>query len=118
MIKWSDALKLINKLKMMKKLSLFNSFSLFSKLFVTFILVNNQGTKAQGNLIIMPRRVVFEGAKRTQELNLANTGKDTAKYVISVVEYRMKHDGNFELITQPDSGQNFADKNFRFFPRT
>ena len=30
----------------------------------------------------------------------------------------MKKDGNFELINQPDSGQYFADKNFRFFPRT
>ena len=72
----------------------------------------------QGNLIIIPRRVVFEGSKRTQELNLANTGTDTAKYLISVIQYRMKEDGTFENITQPDSGQNFADKNFRFFPRS
>ena len=35
--------------------------------------------KAQGNLVSMPRRVVFEDAKRTQELNIANNGTDTAK---------------------------------------
>lgn len=29
----------------------------------------------------------------------------------------MKEDGNFEQITQPDSGQFFADKNLRLFPR-
>jgi hypothetical protein len=29
----------------------------------------------------------------------------------------MKEDGSFETITQPDSAQYFADKNFRFFPR-
>ena len=74
--------------------------------------------KAQGNLLITPRRVVFEGPKRTQELNLANTGADTAKYNVSIVQYRMKEDGSFEEITVPDSGQNFADKNIRFFPRT
>jgi hypothetical protein len=73
---------------------------------------------AQGNLIIIPRRVVFEGTKRIQELNLANTGKDTAKFLISVIQYRMNDNGTFDNIMEPDSGQNFADKNFRFFPRS
>ena len=77
------------------------------------------GIMAQGNLVIMPRRVVFEDAKkRTQELNIANSGTDTAKYLVSVIQYRMLENGNFELITAPDSGQYFADKNFRFFPRS
>jgi hypothetical protein len=73
---------------------------------------------AQGNLLITPRRVVFEGQKRTQDLNLANTGIDTAKYNVSVINYRMREDGSFEEITTPDAGQNFADKNLRFFPRS
>jgi len=73
---------------------------------------------AQGNLLITPRRVVFEGTKRTQELNLANTGADSARYNVSMVQYRMKEDGSFEEITTPDPGQNFADKYIRFFPRS
>lgn len=73
---------------------------------------------AQGNLLIMPRRVVFEGSKKSQELTLANTGGDTAKYVVAFVQMRMKQDGSFEQITTPDSGQLFADKYLRFFPRT
>jgi P pilus assembly chaperone PapD len=73
---------------------------------------------AQGNLMITPRRVVFEGQQRTQELNLANTGNDTARYLISLVEVRMKEDGGFEQITAPDSGQNFASSYIRFFPRS
>ncbi len=77
-----------------------------------------QHSKAQGNLLIMPRRVVFEGAKKSQELTLANTGGDSAKYVVSIVQMRMKEDGSFEPITIPDSGQFFADKYLRFFPRT
>jgi len=77
----------------------------------------NEGL-AQGNLLIMPRRVVFEGSKKSQELTLANTGTDTAQYIVSVVQMRMMEDGSFEQITKPDSGQFFADKYFRFFPRS
>jgi len=73
---------------------------------------------AQGNLMVFPRRVVFEGSKRSQTLNLANTGMETARYNISFVQYRMKEDGAFEEIAQPDSGENFADKYIRFFPRS
>ena len=87
-------------------------------IFVSAMLLCTSGAMAQGNLLITPRRIVFEGAKRVMELNLANTGLDTAKYNVSIIQYRMKEDGSFEEITQPDPGQNFADKNIRFFPRT
>ncbi len=83
-----------------------------------FIIQNYNEAQAQGNLLITPRRVVFEGTKRSEELNLANTGKDTAKYNVSIVQYRMTEDGAFQEITTPDEGQNFADKFIRFFPRT
>lgn len=73
---------------------------------------------AQGDLLLYPKRIVFEGSKRSQVLNIANTGKDTVRYFISVVQMRMKEDGGFETIIQPDSAQYFADKNFRFFPRS
>jgi hypothetical protein len=73
---------------------------------------------AQGNLLLTPQRVVFEGSKRIEELNLANIGKDTARYLISLMNLRMTEDGGFEEITQPDTGQNFADKWIRFFPHS
>jgi hypothetical protein len=73
---------------------------------------------AQGNLLITPRRVVFEGSKRSIDLNLANTGQDTATYMISMVQLRMKEDGGFETITEPDPGQRFAGSHIRFFPRS
>ena len=85
---------------------------------ILLLIFSTKEVAAQGNLLITPRRVVFEGLKKTQELNLANTGADTAKYNVSIVQYRMKEDGSFEEITVPDAGQNFADKNIRFFPRT
>jgi hypothetical protein len=74
-------------------------------------------SNAQGDLLIYPKRIVFDGSKRSQTINLANTGKDTVRYLISVVQSRMTATGSFENITLPDSGQYFADKNFRFFPR-
>lgn len=91
----------------------------FALICVVFILPGMTGTlMAQGNLLITPRRVVFEGNKRNQELNLANSGQDTATYNVSMVQYRMKDDGSFVEIKEPDPGQNFADKYVRFFPRT
>lgn len=75
-------------------------------------------TLAQGNLLIMPKRVVFEGSKRSEDISLANIGKDTATYVISFVQFRMREDGGFEKILEPDSAQNFSDKYLRFYPRT
>lgn len=73
---------------------------------------------AQSSLLVIPRRVVFEGnGRRTQELNLANGGNDTVRYSISIIDVRMKQDGTFEEITKPDSGQNFASSHLRIFPR-
>jgi hypothetical protein len=91
---------------------------LFLISFILLSLLSSNEVMAQGNLLIMPRRVVFEGAKKSEDLTLVNTGKDTAKYVISIVQMRMKEDGSFEQIAKPDSGQNFADKFLRYFPRT
>src|SRR5210317_878009 len=73
---------------------------------------------SQGNLLITPRRVVFDGSSRSIDLNLANTGTDTASYAISLVQIRMTAEGGFESITEPDPGQRFADRFLRFFPRT
>lgn len=60
----------------------------------------------------------FDDSKKSQTLNLANSGKDSVRYLISVVQMRMKEEGGFETINQPDSGQQFAGKYFRFFPRS
>lgn len=73
---------------------------------------------SQGNLLITPVRVTFDGQKKMQELNLANTGSDTMRYMISFMEIRMRPDGTFEQIMVPDSGQHFASPYLRFFPRS
>ena len=83
-----------------------------------FVVVFSNDVVAQGNLLVTPKRVVFEGSKRSEELNLANIGKDSATYIISFIQIKMKGDGSFENISAPDSGQFFADKNLRYFPRS
>lgn len=75
-------------------------------------------TRAQGNLLITPKRVVFEGNDRSMDLNLANIGDDTATYAISLIEIRMTEEGGFETITEPEDGQMFASQYLRYFPRT
>lgn len=73
---------------------------------------------AQGDLLIYPKRLVFDGTERAQDLHLMNKGSDTARYAISVIQLRMKDDGTVENISEPVEGQFFADRNFRFFPRS
>jgi hypothetical protein len=94
------------------------SFICFFTGFLVLLTVFPDQASAQGNLLITPRRLVFEGSKKSMDLNLANTGQDSATYAISLVQIRMKDDGVFETITEPDPGQQFADKNIRFFPRS
>lgn len=85
---------------------------------VCLLLYNGTQAYAQGNLLITPNRIVFDGPQKMQELNLANTGKDTATYLVSFMEIRMKEDGSFEPVKTPDSGQQFASKYLRYFPRS
>ena len=89
---------------------------LITSFFIGTFLIEN--TSAQGNLLVTPKRVVFEGNKRSEELNLANTGTDSASYVISFIQIKMKEDGTFEQISQPDSTLQTASNYLRFFPRS
>lgn len=75
-------------------------------------------SSAQGDLLVTPRRIVFEGSKQREEITLANTGQDTAYYSISFLQYHMTDDGSFEEITEPKPGQQFAEPFLRFFPRS
>lgn len=91
-------------------------------LLISFVILNSlfhsANLLAQGDLIVFPKRVVFEGNQKLHILNLANTGEKEAKYSISFVQIRMKEDGGFENISEPDPGQYFADPHLRIFPRS
>ena len=91
---------------------------LLSLIILLTALCSTETLFAQGSLLLTPKRVVFEGKKNSEIINLANMGKDTAQYIISLVEYRMKEDGAFEEITPEENGVYSASPFLRFFPRT
>ncbi len=97
------------------KFKITNVFVAF--VFILVLILYGLSSQAQGDLLLYPKRIVFEGNTRMQVVNLVNTGKDTVIYRISVVQIRMLENGTFETITEPDSAQQFADPFFRFFPR-
>jgi len=74
-------------------------------------------TRAQGDLLIFPKRIVFDGGKRVKQLILSNIGKDTAVYNVSFLQYRMTVNGGFKAVKTPDVGQYFATPYLRVFPR-
>ena len=103
---------LLKRIAHIRTIFVYVSLVLISALFL------NADIYAQGNLLITPRRVVFDGSTRSIDLNLANTGQDSATYAISIIQIRMTEEGQFETITEPDPGQRFADRFLRYFPRS
>lgn len=85
-------------------------------LFFAIVLVI-PSVSGQGDLMVMPKRLVFDGSERSQEINLANTGQDTAVYALSFINYKMTEDGAFEQVETPEQGQRFATDFLRYFPR-
>lgn len=94
------------------------NLKLFNFILPALLLLFSMSLKAQGDLLIFPKRVVFEDGKKSEIINLTNIGKDTSTFNISFLQMRMKEDGSFEQITQPDTNQFFADPFIRFYPRT
>lgn len=81
------------------------------------VIVFSVRAEAQGDLLVTPSRVVFEGNKQKEILNLVNMGNETTTYSVSFVQKNMKEDGSFVDIIETESGQQFADPYLRIFPR-
>lgn len=74
---------------------------------------------AQGDLMVYPKRLVFDGIQsRVQTLNLGNVGKDTTTYRLSYSQIHMDDGGKFNVIEEPEANQNFASPYLRYYPRT
>lgn len=76
----------------------------------------NMSAIAQGDLLITPVRVIFEDSKQVQELNLVNTGIDTATFTVSFLQFRMTETGNLVQVKKDSAGM-YADEFLRVFPR-
>ena len=66
----------------------------------------NQG----GGILILPRRVIFEGTKKSIDLNLINNSKDTVRYTMGLINYQMNEYGSFMEIKASDTDNKTADK--------
>lgn len=89
---------------------------LFALLSFAFFLFQSP-LMAQGDLMILPKRIIFDGQDRSKEISLINTGNDTATFAISFIQYHMQDNGEFLQVEEPVEGQRFADPFLRFFPR-
>jgi hypothetical protein len=94
-------------------------YSYLFRCFLLFIFITSyvSPTQAQGDLLIYPKRVVFDGNEKVKRLTLSNIGKDTAVYNISFLEYKMNDNGAMKIITELEEGLYFASTHVRFFPR-
>lgn len=86
-------------------------------LMIVLFLLAGIKLSAQGDLLVSPVRVVFEGNKQKEEISLVNVGNDTATYSVSFLQYSMTENGSFIQIEKPEPDQMFADPFLRIFPR-
>jgi P pilus assembly chaperone PapD len=69
-----------------------------------------------GDLLVAPTRVVFEGRKRSTEVNLSNIGQVRATYRVSLVRMEMDENGTFKELPFDPGTENLKSL-FRFSPR-
>jgi P pilus assembly chaperone PapD len=72
---------------------------------------------AMADLMLHPTRLVFEKNQRAAQVDLINNGTESATYRINLVNRRMTESGDFEAITEPGPGEQFADGMLVFSPR-
>lgn len=68
-------------------------------------------------LMVHPKRVVFEGNQRTAQMDVINSGTEPTTYRISIVRRRMTEMGDFADVDTPLEGELFADDLVRYSPR-
>jgi P pilus assembly chaperone PapD len=81
------------------------------------VLLGSQPLLAQGDLMVIPTRVVLESNKRFEVLTVLNRGVDSAQYTINFIQYRMTEKGELQEITAADAGASVASEIVRYFPK-
>ncbi len=73
---------------------------------------------AQGDLLITPTRVIFEGRKQSESIYLVNVGKEKATYSITFIQNYQTEEGGYKRAESSTTDEMFADRYLRFYPRT
>ncbi|RYZ55116.1 MAG: hypothetical protein EOP49_03665, partial [Sphingobacteriales bacterium] len=87
-----------------------------SLLLLIFLFTVRTHLFAQGSLLIAPRRVVFEAGRKVQEVNVANNGRDTMRYIVQLQDMQMLNDGQFRIIPG-DSAKVQSTSIIKFYPK-
>lgn len=72
---------------------------------------------ALADLMINPTRIVFDKNQRSAQIDVINDGTTPATYRLSIVNRRMTESGEFQAITEPGGGDQFAGSMLVFSPR-
>ncbi len=73
---------------------------------------------AQGDLLITPTRIIFEGRKQSESIYLVNVGKEKATYSITFIQNYQTEEGGYVRAETSATDEMFADRYLRFYPRT
>ena len=72
---------------------------------------------ANPNLVVHPTRITFDKNQRAAQVDLSNTGDQSATYRITIENKRMDESGKFTLAETPLPGEFFADSMIQYSPR-
>ncbi|MBL4667532.1 MAG: fimbria/pilus periplasmic chaperone [Sneathiella sp.] len=86
-------------------------------LLLILVVFYSQLTMAAGGLVVTPQLVELDHRTRSKVLTLANRGKGTETYRISIINYRMDENGNLTPTETPSENEGFANGLFRYAPR-
>jgi hypothetical protein len=69
------------------------------------------------NLVVHPTRLLFEKNSRSAQIDITNTGDQSATYRISIENKRMDEMGKFVPATKAIEGEHFASDMIQYSPR-
>ena len=75
------------------------------------------GAQSTGDLVVVPKRVVFEGRDRATEITLINQSSETKTYRLLFSHMRMSESGQLQVAPEPAHGERPAADLIRFAPR-
>lgn len=84
---------------------------------LVFFFASLMSQAALADLIINPTRIVFEKNQRSAQIDVINDGTTAATYRLNIVNRRMTNSGEFQPITEPGDGDQFAGPMLIFSPR-
>lgn len=84
--------------------------------FIVLALLGMDTARAAGEVMVYPTRVVFEGGRRSAQVEVINAGSETVTYRVAFENKRMTEAGQFENIPVGTAGP-YAESYVRFSPR-